>query len=194
MNKIKQLLAEFKAFITRGNVVDMAVAVIIGAAFSAIVTAMTNGIIKPLVDWAMSGVSGDAAGLITMLKPVYASVPDANGVMTTVVDMSKSIYIDWGTLIMKIIDFFIIALVLFVIIKTFMGLKNATKNANEKAKAKLAKKLKKEGMSEEEAQAAAEAQTVEEAPAAPAAPTTEELLIQIRDLLAEKNANNTETK
>ncbi len=185
MKKLKALLAEFKAFITRGNVVDMAVAVIIGAAFSAIVTAMTNGIIKPLVDWAMSGMSDGAAGLITMLKPVYMQAPNEAGVMQTVVDMTNSIYIDWGTLIMKIIDFFVIALVLFVIIKVFMGLKNASVNAHEKAKAKLVKKLTKSGMSAEEAEAKAEEETAAAESAAPAAPSTEELLTQIRDLLAE---------
>ena len=189
MKKIKALLAEFKAFITRGNVVDMAVAVIIGAAFGAIVTAMTDGIIKPLVDWAMSGVNNNAAGLITMLKPAY--LLDAAGNTTNLLDFENSIYIDWGMLIMKVIDFLIIALVLFTIIKVFMGLKNATTTAAEKTKAKLVKKLQKQGMSEEEANAQAEAQVAAEQPAAPAEPakpTTEELLEQIRDLLAAQNS------
>ena len=188
MKKIKALLAEFKAFITRGNVVDMAVAVIIGAAFGAIVTAMTDGIIKPLVDWAMSGVNNNAAGLITMLKPAY--LLDAAGNPTNLLDFENSIYIDWGTLIMKVIDFLIIALVLFTIIKVFMGLKNATTTAAEKTKAKLVKKLQKQGMSKEEANAQAEAQVAAEqsaAPAEPAKPTTEELLAEIRDLLAAQN-------
>ncbi len=189
MKKLKALMAEFKAFITRGNVVDMAVAVIIGAAFGAIVTAMTNGIIKPLVDWAMYGMNDGAAGLITMLKPAYMQQPNADGVMETVVDLANSIYIDWGTLIMKIIDFLVIALVLFVIIKVFMSLKNASDNAKEKAKAKLVKKLEKQGMSAEEAEAQAEAQAAEEAPAEPAKPTTEELLAEIRDLLASQKVN-----
>ena len=188
MKKLKALMAEFKAFITRGNVVDMAVAVIIGAAFGAIVTAMTNGIIKPLVDWAMSGMNNGAAGLITMLKPAYMQQPNADGVVETVVDMTNSIYIDWGTLIMKIIDFLVIALVLFAIIKVFMSLKNASFNAKEKAKAKMAKQFKKQGMSEEEAKAQAEAQVAAEEAAAPAAPTTEELLAEIRDLIAAQNA------
>lgn len=198
MKKIKALLAEFKAFITRGNVVDMAVAVIIGAAFGAIVTAMTNGIIKPLVDWAMSGMSGDAAGLITVLKPVYTQVPAAEGSteMVTILDKAKSIYIDWGTFIMKVIDFLIIALVLFAVIKVFMSLKNATGKAQEKAKARVAKKLKKQGLSEEEAQAKAEEQVAAEAAAAPAEPprpTTDELLTEIRDLLAAQNKGGSDT-
>ncbi len=188
MKKIKALLAEFKAFITRGNVVDMAVAVIIGAAFGAIVTSMTNGIIKPLVDWAV----GDAAGvgLKTMLKTVYEVDELGNAIMVDgakVINWANSIYIDWGDFIMKVIDFLLIALVLFAIIKVFMGLKNATTKAQEKAKEKVAKKLKKQGMSEEEAQAQAEAQVAAEeaaAPAEPPKPTTDELLTEIRDLLA----------
>lgn len=184
MKKLKALWAEFKAFITRGNVVDMAVAVIIGAAFGAIVTAMTNGIIKPLVDWAMYGANDGAAGLITMLKPIYTSAPDENGVVQTVIDMTKSIYIDWGTLIMKIIDFLVIALVLFAIIKVFMSLKNAGVNAREKAKAKMVKRLKKKGLTDEEANAKAEEDANAQETTAPAAPSTEELLTQIRDLLA----------
>ena len=180
MKKLKKLAAEFKAFISRGNVVDMAVAVIIGAAFSAIVTTLTDNILKPLINWAVGG--GEGIGLITMLKPVTL----ANGE----IDMTNSIYIDWGTFIMKIIDFLLIALVLFIIIKVFMGLKNATANAHDKAKAKLVKKLEKQGMSAQEAEAKAEAAVVEQEAAAPAQPTTEELLIQIRDLLSAQQAQS----
>ena len=107
MKKLKTLLQEFKAFITRGNVVDMAVAVIIGAAFNAIVTSLTNNILKPLINWAVGG--GDGIGLITMLKPV--TVLDAES-GEYVIDMANSIYIDWGMFIMKIIDFLLVALVL----------------------------------------------------------------------------------
>ncbi len=184
MKRIKKLMAEFKAFITRGNVVDMAVAVIIGGAFSAIVTALTNGILQPIINWAVGG--KDGAGLYTMLRTVYTADADGN----SVIDMSKSIYIDWGTFIMKIVDFLLIALVLFVIIKVFMTLKNASANAAEKAKQqreKMVEKLKKKGMSEEEAQAQVAAEQAAE-PAAPAQPTVEELLVQIRDLLAKQEA------
>ena len=119
MSKLKQLLQDFKKFITRGNVVDMAVAVIIGGAFNAIVTSLTNNIIKPLINWVIAlAVGGNSLGFITMLKPVYKEGE-------TVPDMTASIYIDWSTFIMKIIDFLLIALVLFIIIKIFMGLQNA---------------------------------------------------------------------
>jgi large conductance mechanosensitive channel len=144
MKKLKQLLQEFKAFITRGNVVDMAVAVIIGAAFSAIVTALTNGIIMPLVNWACGGKDG-IGGLYTFLTKVYTTSVNEDGVAETIIDMTNSIYIDWSTFINKVIDFILIALVLFVIIKVFMSLQNARKNIDDKAKAraeKLAKKYK----------------------------------------------------
>lgn len=191
MKKLKALLQEFKAFITRGNVVDMAVAVIIGAAFNAIVTSLTNNILKPLINWAVGG--NDGIGLITMLKPVYLEGGKEY-------DMANSIYIDWGTFIMKIIDFLLIALVLFVIIKVFMSLKNAASKAADKAKkktAKMVKKLQKQGMSEEEAIAKAEAQAEAEAPAAPAEPpkpTTDELLTEIRDLLAAQSKKDSDSK
>jgi large conductance mechanosensitive channel len=190
MKKLKKLAQEFKEFITRGNVVDMAVAVIIGAAFSAIVTALTNGIIMPLVNWAVGGKDG-INGVITVLQAVYTT--DADG--TQILDMTNSIYIDWGTFINKIIDFILIALVLFVIIKVFMGLQKARADIDSKAKAKaekLAAKYKKQGLSEEEANAKASAEVAPAEPAAPAEPpkpTTEELLTEIRDLLAANKSN-----
>lgn len=197
MSKLKQLLQDFKKFITRGNVVDMAVAVIIGGAFNAIVTSLTNNIIKPLINWVIAlAVGGNSLGLITMLKPMYKEGE-------TVPDMTTSIYIDWGTFIMKIIDFLLIALVLFIIIKVFMGLQNARnefKSEEAKADRKRAKAIMKEKRisyldamdqvkAEKEAAAAAAAAEAEEAAKnAPApAPTTEELLTQIRDLLAAQN-------
>ena len=205
MSKLKQLLQDFKKFITRGNVVDMAVAVIIGGAFNAIVTSLTNNIIKPLINWVIAlAVGGNSLGLITMLKPVYTSGVAEDGVTATkVIDMTTSIYIDWGTFIMKIIDFLLIALVLFIIIKVFMSLQNARnefKSEEAKADRKRAKAIMKEKRisyldamdqvkAEKEAAAAAAAAEAEEAAKnAPApAPTTEELLTQIRDLLAAQN-------
>jgi large conductance mechanosensitive channel len=193
MKKLKKFFQEFKAFITRGNVVDMAVAVIIGAAFSAIVTALTNGIIMPLINWAVGGKDG-IGGLITMLRPVYTTAVNENGIEETIIDLTNSIYIDWGTFINKIIDFLLIALVLFIIIKVFMSLQNARNNIDEKAKKraeKLAAKYKKQGLSEEEAASKAQ-EEVAAAPAEPAKPTTEELLAEIRDLLAANNSNKTD--
>lgn len=181
MKKLKSLWEEFKKFISRGNVMDLAVAVIIGAAFNAIVTSLTNNIIKPVINWAVGGSNG--AGLVTMLKAVYTE--DASG--ATIIDMTNSIYIDWGTFIMKIIDFLVIAVVLFVIIKVYAGLKDAAARKIKNTE-KLIKKLRKGGLSEEDArrkaeeQIAAEAGVAEEEVQTPK-PTTEELLAEIRDLL-----------
>lgn len=189
MKRLKKLAADFKAFITKGNVVDMAVAVIIGAAFSAIVTSLTNDIIMPLVNWALGGSEG--AEIYTVLKAVY--MLDANG--EQVLDVANSIVINWSNFINKVLDFLIIALVLFTIVKTFMALKNAADGINTKAKKraeKLTEKLKKKGLSEEEAKAQAEAQIAQEAavaPAEPAKPSVEELLSEIRDLLAADKAD-----
>lgn len=156
---------EFKEFITRGNVLDMAVGIIIGGAFTAIVTALTGQILQPLINWMIvSIVGGDGlASALTMLKPAY----DELGLL----DLANSIYIDWGAFITAIINFILVALILFIIIKAING---ARKRADE-AKAKK----------EAEAKAAEEvAAPVEEAPAAP---TEAELLIEIRDLLKAQN-------
>ena len=60
---MKKFLKEFKTFISRGNIVDMAVGVIIGSAFSAIVTALTNKIIMPFINWILSAGAGGGKGL-----------------------------------------------------------------------------------------------------------------------------------
>lgn len=192
MKKIKQLWAEFKKFISRGNIVDLAVAVIIGAAFNAIVTSLTNNIIKPIINWAVGG--SDGAGLVTMLRAVYTT--DAAG--NSIIDMTNSIYIDWGTFIMKIVDFLVIAVVLFMIVKIYSGLKNAAEKANEKRikqMNKLIEKFKKDGLSDEEAKNIAEEKVVEaqaEKAAEPPKPTAEELLTEIRDLLKSQGGGNAE--
>ncbi|MBO7326275.1 MAG: large conductance mechanosensitive channel protein MscL, partial [Clostridia bacterium] len=110
---MKKIFQEFKAFITRGNVVDLAVGMIVGAAFTAIVTALVNNIFKPLINAIpMEGVEG----LITMLVP-----RNAEGVKvamdSTAIDLSQSVYIDWGAFIMAIVNFLLTAVVLFSLVK-----------------------------------------------------------------------------
>lgn len=187
---------DFKDFITRGNIVDLAVGVIIGGAFSAIVTALTNKIIKPFVDWIVQmATGGTSLGLYTFLHEVKIK-DEVTGLMTT--DFANSIYIDWGAFIMAIIDFLLIAMVLFIIVKILMNIKRMRDefhNADRKEVNKRAKTIAKEkGISKKEAlevvKAEIEAQkAAEEAAAAaqPVPPTTEELLTQIRDLLATQN-------
>ncbi|MCB8928986.1 MAG: large-conductance mechanosensitive channel protein MscL [Ardenticatenaceae bacterium] len=123
------MFKEFRAFIAKGNVLDLAVAVIIGGAFGAIVTSLVNDIIMPLIGVILGGVD-----------------------FTSLAIQAGDASITYGNFIQAIINFLIIAFVIFMIVRTADNMK------------------KKE----------------EAAPAPPAGPTTEELLVQIRDLLKEK--------
>lgn len=203
MKKLKKpefkLLKEFKDFITRGNVVDLAVGMIIGAAFTAIVTALVNNIFKPLIN---AIPMGDLQGLITMLV-----AKDANGLTAAecakqgiefVADMTKSVYIDWGAFIMAIINFLITALVLFALVKLinlvrggFTGLKHdaaflESLTPEEKATIKDKVATKKELRAIKAARDAAAEQAAAEAAAKAEAEkpeSTDDLLREIRDLL-----------
>ena len=188
MKAIKKLWAEFKKFITRGNVIDLAVGVVIGAAFTAIVTSLTNDIIMPLINWAVGGEENGISSLCTVLKGVYID----DGMGNQVLDIENSLVINWGTLIQAVLDFILIAIVVFAIVKIIntirdAGTKLGTKAGRDKELRKRAKKFVKQGMAADEARAKAEAELLaEEAPAPeePPKPTTEELLAEIRDLLA----------
>ena len=188
MKAIKKLWAEFKKFITRGNVIDLAVGVVIGAAFTAIVTSLTNDIIMPLINWAVGGEENGISSLCTVLKGVYID----DGMGNQVFDIENSLVINWGTLIQAVLDFILIAIVVFAIVKIIntirdAGTKLGAQAKREKELRKRTKKFVKQGMAADEARAKAEAELLaEEAPAPeePLKPTTEELLAEIRDLLA----------
>lgn len=132
MNKY---VGEFKKFINRGNVVDMSVGVIVGSAFTAIVTAMSNNILKPIVNFFLATLF-DADSLheiYTYLKTVYADVLDEEGnVIGQEIDLAQSIYIDWGAFINAVINFFLIALVLFTIVKFINKVRAEQKEFAEK--------------------------------------------------------------
>lgn len=108
---MKNLANEFKTFIKRGNILDMAVGIIIGSSFTAIVNAMSNNILKPLINLLITFILGadTLSEAYTMLKPVYNELGE--------LVLEESIYIDWGTFINAVINFFIIAVVLFIILK-----------------------------------------------------------------------------
>lgn len=127
------MLNDFKKFILRGNVVDLAVAVVIGAAFGKIVTSFVKDILMPPIGVAMGGV--DFTDLKYVLK-------DAVG-------ETAAVTINYGVFIQTILDFLIVATSIFVVVKVF------------------------EKMQKKE----------EEKPAEPKGPTSEELLIEIRDVL-----------
>ena len=126
-SKVKKFFEEFKKFITRGNVLDMAVGVIVGGAFTAIVNGLSNFILKPIINWLLALIIGKNGleGAITMLSPAYTA--DANGAQ--VLDLANSIYIDWGAFISAIINFLLIAFVLFALVKMINRIAEAKERA-----------------------------------------------------------------
>ena len=211
---MKKFFEEFKTFITRGNVLDMSVGVIVGGAFTAIVNGLSNFILKPIINWLLALIFGSNSldGILTYLKKVEVTDPTTG---VTSIDLANSIYIDWGGFINAIINFFLIAMVLFTIVK----LVNKIKEGSEKMKEDYDKKhldkaekkeLKEHGVDikdkvavkayfdqkaleeqakQEEEKKLAEQKALEERLANP---TSEDLLKQIKELL-EKNLTQ-ETK
>lgn len=185
---MKKIFKEFKQFITRGNVIDLAVGMIIGAAFTAIVTAVVNNIFKPVINMIPLGdLSG--AGLITMLVP-----KDANGTVvergSALIDLTQSVYIDWGAFIMAVINFLLTAIILFIIIKAINSFRDGAKQYQitnlEKSEIR---ELKAQGMSRKQIKAYAEKKAAEDAAKAAAEAeankpeTTDDVLKDIRELL-----------
>ena len=148
---MKKIAKEFKDFIARGNVIDMAVGVIIAGAFGKITTSLVNDILMPFISWLFG--TRDMTALNMIVRP---EVLNEAGEVT-----QAAIVIGFGTLVATIIDFLLIALVVFAIVK-------AMNTARAKAEAK--KKVQEEA-----------------APPAPPAPSNEEVLLtEIRDLLKNK--------
>ena len=149
---MKNFFAEFKKFITRGNVVDMAVGVLVGSSFTAIVNGLSNFILKPVINYLLAIMFGanSLTELFTFLKKVEVTqdvLNDAGEVIgsETVVDLTNSIYIDWGSFINAVINFLLIALVLFTIVKLINKLRDEHKELDEKmSRGKLSKEQKKE--------------------------------------------------
>lgn len=200
---MRKFFKEFKEFISRGNIVDLSVAVIIGGAFSAIVTALTNKVLMPLINLLLSG-GGGLESAYTMLKKVYTDGE---------LDLNKSIYIDWGAFITAIINFILIALIIFILLKVINSsrrrleaIRNAALKATNKElraerreikeQAKKENKKFKEVWAEHQAKKLAEAEEKAKIEAEEKAkaeeleklnnPSEQELLRQIRDLLAKK--------
>ena len=103
------MISEFKEFISRGNVVDLAVGVVIGAAFGKIVTALVDGIVMPLIGYASGGVS--VSDWKFVLKP---SQLDAAGK-----EVAAEVAVKYGMFLQTAIDFLLIALVIFLILKAY---------------------------------------------------------------------------
>ena len=143
---MKKFFEEFKKFITRGNVLDMAVGVIVGSSFTAIVNALSNNILKPFINFLLALVFGKSSlsDIYTFLKRVEVTADDG----TVSVDLANSIYIDWGAFLNAIINFFIVAFVLFCIVKIMNKLREDTTllQKNSISQRKLKAELKKIGI------------------------------------------------
>ena len=144
---MKKIIAEFKEFISRGNVMDMAIGVIIATAFGKITTSLVNDVLMPLISWLVG--ARDMSALNLLVRPEVLN--DAGEVV------QESITIGFGTLLGTVIDFILVALVVFAIVK-----------AANMARARLEKQKE----AEEEA--------------APEPSNEEKLLAEIRDLLKNK--------
>lgn len=190
---MKKFFAEFKKFITRGNVIDMAVGVIVGGAFTAIVNGVTNNVLKPIVNFVLALIFGDGAfeSAYTFLGE-KAYTLDAEG--NQIIDLAKCHYIDWGSLIIAVINFFVTAFVLFLIVRAINNVKEGNKKVKEKMISKEDRKaMRAQGIklvdkeaveayfakkAEEEAKAKAEAEEKARLERE-ANPTTEDLLKKI---------------
>ena len=141
---MKKIIADFKEFISRGNVMDMAIGVIIATAFGKITTSLVNDVLMPFISWLVG--ARDMSALNLLVRPEVLN--DAGEVV------QESITIGFGTLLGTVIDFVLVALVVFAIVK-----------AANMARARLEKQKE----AEEEA--------------APEPSNEEKLLTEIRDLL-----------
>lgn len=206
---MKKFWQEFKKFISRGNIVDMAVGVIIGGAFSAIVTSLTNQIIRPFINWILSLITGGdgLSSVFTFLKKVY-TIDETTGLATKEIDLANSIYIDWGAFITAIIDFLIIAFTIFIMLKIInksQDLLNKTAKSIEKGIPNKAERkiLKERGVNlkdpmavraaliqlDEERKQEEERKKAEEA-SKPKPETDLDVLKEIRELLKAQAINN----
>ena len=147
---MKKLFNEFKAFIMRGNVLDMAIGVVIAGAFGKITTSLVNDLILPLVSWICG--TRDMTALNILVRPAVVNEAGEG--------VKEAIILGFGSFVGTVIDFLLIALVVFAIVKVA---NKAHDLAHKKEEA------------EEEA-----------APEEPAKPTSEELLAQILEELKKK--------
>lgn len=108
------MLREFRAFVARGNVLDLAVAVVIGAAFGKIVTSLTDDIIMPVLGKLSGGL--DFSGHFVRLGAIPA---DYKGSLTSYADLKKAgvPLIGYGQFVTQVVDFLIVALIIFLIVR-----------------------------------------------------------------------------
>ena len=143
-SKSKGFIKEFRDFISRGNVIDMAVGVIIATSFGKITTSLVNDVVMPFIGWLIGDIDLSQVNITLVEEVVDATTKEV---------LEPAVVIGIGTLLVTIIDFLIIAFIVFLIIKIMAKAKELTE---------FNKKQEEEGVVEE-----------------PKAPTTEELLTEI---------------
>lgn len=157
---MKKMFKEFKDFISKGNVLDMAIGVIVATAFGKITTALVNNLLMPFIGWIFGGTDATEVLNITLKEAVL----DAEGNVVT-----EACVLGFGTFLNAVIDFVIIAFICFAIVKAFNKAKDAAEKKKREAEAAAAA-----------AAAAAEAEKPVELTA------DQQLLTEIRDLLRGK--------
>ena len=191
---MKKFFEEFKKFITRGNVVDMAIGVAVAGAFTKIVNAFTNGFVSPIVGLITGG--ANLADQKAIIRPAEIEIL-ADGTEKIV---TPEVALLWGAFVQNIIDFLIIAFVLFTVMKLFNAIAAKAKEAaedlrlsdEEKAaieagkKAEAEKKAAEEAAAKKAAEEAAKKAEEEKQRAKEISENTEKLLMEIRDILKNK--------
>ncbi len=140
------MLKEFKDFAMRGNLVDIAVAFVMGASFGKIVTSFVDGIVMPLIGMLTGGV--DFNDKVWVLKEAVAEVKDATGAIVT--EASAEVSVKYGAFITNLLDFIIVAFAVFLVIKAINKMKGPAEAAapagpteSEKLLAEIRDSLKK---------------------------------------------------
>ena len=189
---MKKFWEDFKKFISRGNVIDMAVGVAVASAFTAIVTAFTKGFVTPLIALITGGFS-----LSDFKHVVLEAVLDAEGNIVT-----PEVAFLWGEFAQKVLDFLIIALVFFLILRIVSAISAHSAKIRDALNAKAieeaaAAKAEAEAQAQAEAEALAQAEAEAQAKAEAEAQAIidaekarlerqEQILTEIRDLLKNK--------
>ncbi len=167
---------DFKDFITRGNIIDMAVGVVIGGSFGKIVTGLVNYILNPFI-----GIFMKSGSLDSFKTVIHEAVIEGETVVT------PEVAILWGTWIQTIVDFLITAFCIFLVLRVILKAKNLMDRKKlAEAEAKAAEERAKAEAEAEKARIKAEADAAERAELKASVHNQETLLSEIRDLLVQQ--------
>ena len=147
---MKKFFNDFKAFITRGNVLDMAVGLIVGSAFTSIVNSLVNDIITPFLGlFSKDGFTGLYLG-IWESGVAATDVTLKNGAVIAAGEPIFRTYIFYGSFIQTIVNFLVIAFSVFCIVKIVNGLYKTVDNVADKAKERIEELVRKDEEEKEE--------------------------------------------